>query len=103
MSVVNLPQRLTHLAPVSVAAIMALSLACVYASALPLPLRLAGLALFALLTLIQPVGGLVCTALAAPLYLMPTSIDAAGRRWLFPLHEIALLVTTAVMAGQWAI
>ncbi|MCS6939204.1 MAG: O-antigen ligase family protein [Roseiflexaceae bacterium] len=103
MSVISLTQRLTHPAPVSVAAIMTLSLACFHAGALPLPLRFAGLALFALLTLIQPVGGLVCVVLAAPLYLMPTSVDAAGRTWLFPLHEIALLVTTAGVAGRWAL
>lgn len=80
---------------------MALSLACFYVGALPLPLRLTGLALFALLTLVQPVGGLVCVILAAPLYLMPTSIEGAGRTWLFSLHEIALLVTMAGVTGRW--
>lgn len=103
MSALSLHQRLTRPAPVPAAAAMALCLAFFHASVLPLPLRLAGLALFALLALAQPVGGLVCAVLAAPLYLMPTSIEAAGRTWLFPLHEIALLITTAAVAGQWMI
>jgi O-antigen ligase len=103
MKVVSLYRRLTHPALLPAAVIMALCLAFFHLSALPFPLRLTGLALFALLTLAQPVGGLVCVILAAPLYLMPTSIEAAGRTWLFPLHEIALLVTAAAVAGQWMI
>lgn len=103
MPALSLHPRLTSPALVPAAAAMALCLACFHASVLPLPLRLASLALFALLALAQPVGGLVCVMLAAPLYLMPTSIEAAGRTWLVPLHEIALLITTAAVAGQWMI
>ncbi len=103
MPALSLSRRLTHPSPASVAAMMALSLACFYVGALPLPLRLTGLALFALLTLVQPVGGLVCVILAAPLYLMPTSIEGVGRTWLFSLHEIALLVTMAGVTGRWAL
>lgn len=96
----SLPQRLTNPAPVPVTAVMALCLACFHTSALPLPFRLAVLAIFALLTLAQPAGGLVCVILAAPLYLMPTAIEGAGRTWLFPLHEVALLITVAGVVGQ---
>lgn len=85
------------------AAVTALCLVCFSAGVLPVPLRLAALALFALLTLAQPVGGLVSVILTAPLYLMPASFEGAGRTWLFPLHEIALLITTAMVAGRWTI
>lgn len=99
----SLSQRLMRPALLPTAAVMALCLACFSAGVLPVPLRLTALALFALLTLAQPVGGLVSVILTAPLYLMPASLDGAGRTWLFPLHEIALLITTAMVAGRWTI
>jgi O-antigen ligase len=62
--------------------------------------RLAGLAFFALLALIQPVGGLVCVLLTAPLYLMPAAVDIPGRTLLLPLHEVALIITTTTAMGR---
>ncbi|MGC9038898.1 MAG: O-antigen ligase family protein [Roseiflexus sp.] len=99
----SLSQRLMRPALLPTAAVTALCLVCFSAGVLPVPLRLAALALFALLTLAQPVGGLVSVILTAPLYLMPASFEGAGRTWLFPLHEIALLITTAMVAGRWTI
>ncbi len=96
-------QRRALLADAPVLTIMVLGLALFYIGALPLPLRLAGLALFAGLAALQPAGGLISVVLTAPLYLIPASVDLFGRAWLFPLHEVALLLTTAAVAGRWTI
>ncbi|MFQ3681212.1 O-antigen ligase family protein [Roseiflexus sp.] len=99
----GLSQRRALLADAPVLTIMALGLALFYIDGLPLPLRLAGLALFAGLAALQPAGGLISVVLTAPLYLIPTAVDMFGRAWLFPLHEVALLLTTAAVAGRWTI
>lgn len=97
----NLYQRTARTTFVQATFFMALCLAVFSTGGLPLALRLTGVFLFAALALAYPAGGLVCVILTAPLYLMPAKVDIPARTLFLPLHEVALLITTAVVCGRW--
>jgi putative inorganic carbon (HCO3(-)) transporter len=85
---------------------MALGLALFYLAPLPLAVRLSGLLLFGALALLRPGLALAFVPLTAPLYLIPAALlGLRSSETLLPLHEVALLVTTAAAAGRllWAL
>ncbi len=97
----DLYQRTARATFVQASLFMALCLAVFSTGGLPLAFRLTGLLLFAALALMHPAGGLACVVLTAPLYLMPATVDIPMRTLLLPLHEVALLITTAAVCWRW--
>jgi hypothetical protein len=84
---------------------MLLGAAVAYRASAQLPITLAGLALFAALSLLRPDLGLLLVPLALPLYFIPKGIFDArfGIRdsgIYLPLHEILLLVVLAAAAAR---
>ncbi len=69
---------------------------------IPMPLRLASLALFALSCWWRADTGLALVAFTAPLYLIPVSMSGILSHEIhFPLNEMALLAMFPVAAGRW--
>ncbi|MGQ9548471.1 MAG: O-antigen ligase family protein [Roseiflexus sp.] len=97
----DLARRTARVTFVQAFLLMALCLVIFHTGALPLIFRLTGLALFAMLAIMHPAGALGCVILTAPLYLMPTTVDISARTLLLPLHEVALLITTAAVCWRW--
>jgi O-antigen ligase len=97
----DLYQRTARATFVPASLFMALCLAVFSTGGLPLAFRLTGLLLFVALALVYPAGGLACVILTAPLYLMPATVDIPTRTVLLPLHEVALLITTAAVCWRW--